>query len=68
MKTFFWFAVVILLLITFSGQEPLKTYRDLIYDKTIHVVTQSWQKDDRGVSSVQREFTELGNTLGKGQQ
>ncbi|MCB5226516.1 hypothetical protein JAO78_006775 [Alishewanella sp. 16-MA] len=68
MKKFFWFAFIILLLITFSGREPLKTYRDMFFNKVESVVSESWQQEDRGVIAVQREFTALTENLGVGQQ
>jgi len=68
MKTFFGFAVVVLLIITFSGKEPLKSYRDALYEHALQWVPDSWQGENQAVSSTQRELSALGQTLGLGQQ
>lgn len=68
MKTFFGFAVVVLLIITFSGKEPLKSYRDDLYEHALRWVPDSWQGENQAVSLTQRELAALGKTLGLGQQ
>ena len=68
MKTFFWFAVVVLLLITFSDREPIKPYRDALYGQVLEMIPDNWQSDSQALGSIQRKFTELGKSLGQGQQ
>lgn len=68
MKTFFWFAVVVLLIITFSGKEPIKPYRDTLYAHVLQMIPDSWQSESQTLRSLQRAFQELGKTLGQGQQ
>lgn len=68
MKTFFWFAVVVLLIITFSGKEPIKPYRDTLYGHVLQLIPDNWQSDSQALSTIQRKLSELGKTLGQGQQ
>lgn len=68
MKTFFWFAVVLLLIITFSGKEPIKPYRDTLLVKVLQLVPDSWQSDTQALVAVQHELAAFAKTLGQGQQ
>jgi len=68
MKKLFLLIIVILLLVTFSGKEPLKTYRDALYDKALTLVPEHWDGEHRAMKAIQHEFTELGLTLGQRQR
>lgn len=68
MKMFFWFAVVVLLIITFSGKEPIKPYRDSLYGHVLQLVPDSWQSETQALTALQRDLSALGETLGQGQQ
>lgn len=68
MKTFFWVAVLILLLITFSGKEPLKTYREKLYDKGLQLIPENWQSEQQVIANLQRELLALTPNLNQRQQ
>lgn len=68
MKKFFWFAVLFLLLLTFSGEPPLKPYRDWVIDYALSLVPAEWQSDSQAAASIQRDLTAYAKTLGLRQQ
>lgn len=68
MKKFFWFAVILLLLITFSDEPPLQPYRHHVINFTLSLIPPEWQSDQQAVISIQRELADYGNTLGLRQQ
>jgi hypothetical protein len=68
MKTFFWVAVLILLLITFSGKEPLKTYREKLYEQGLQLIPTSWQSENQIISNLQRDLLALTPDLNQRQQ
>lgn len=68
MKRIFWFVVLFLLLLTFSGKPPLKPYRDKIIDYALSLVPTEWQSDSQAVASIQRDLKAYAQTLGLRQQ
>lgn len=69
MKTFFWLVVVVLLIITFSDHELIRPYRDKAYELILDKAPSSGRMNDQqALRRIQQQLTELGNTLGEGQQ
>lgn len=68
MKTFFWFVVIFLLLLTFSGEPPLKPYRDKVVDYAVSLIPAEWQSDSQALVSIQRELKDYSKSLGLRQQ
>lgn len=68
MKKLFLLIIAILLLVTFSGKEPLKTYRDMAFAKALTLVPEHWDGEHKAMKAVKEEFTALGLTLGQRQQ
>lgn len=68
MKKIFWFVVLFLLLLTFSGEPPLKPYRDQIIEYALSLVPAEWQSDSQAVASIQRDLNAYAQTLGLRQQ
>lgn len=68
MKKLFLFIIVVLLLVTFSGKEPLKTYRDALYNKALTLIPEHLDDEHKAMKGVNRELTELGLALGQRQQ
>lgn len=68
MKKFFWFALIILLLLTFSDKQPIKPYRDAVVEQVVMMLPASWQADNRDLLTLQQELKALGETLGQSQR
>lgn len=68
MKRFFWFVLLLLLIITFSGKEPIKPYRDTLYQQILQQIPTSWQSETQALQALQQEVTTYAQSLGQGQQ
>ncbi|MDX1678377.1 hypothetical protein [Arsukibacterium sp.] len=69
MKKFFWLAVIILLLLTFSDHELLRPYRDQLYGLILDNAPSSGKmSDEQAMRQIQREFNKLSANWGEGQQ
>ncbi len=69
MKKFFWLAVIVLLLLTFSDHELLRPYRDQIYGLILDKAPSSGKmSDEQAMRYIQKQFKELTADWGEGQQ
>jgi hypothetical protein len=69
MKKFFWLAVIILLLLTFSDHELLRPYRDQLYGLILDNAPSSGKmSDEQAMRQIQKQFNELSASWGEGQQ
>ena len=69
MKKFFWLAVIVLLLLTFSDHELLRPYRDQIYGLILDKAPSSGKmSDEQAMRHIQKQFKELTADWGEGQQ
>ena len=64
MKKIFWFVVLFLLLLTFSGEPPLKPHLEKIIDYALSLVPAECQSDIQAVASIQRDLNAYAQTLG----
>ncbi|SNY49167.1 hypothetical protein SAMN06297280_1276 [Arsukibacterium tuosuense] len=69
MKKFFWLAVIVLLLLTFSDHELLRPYRDQIYGLILDNAPSSGKmSDEQAMRQIQKQFKDLAANWGEGQQ
>ncbi|MBV2130360.1 hypothetical protein KQY15_14790 [Rheinheimera sp. SM2107] len=69
MKKFFWLAVIVLLLLTFSDHELLRPYRDQLYGLILDNAPSSGKmSDEQAMRQIQKQFSQLSANWGQGQQ
>jgi hypothetical protein len=69
MKKFFWLAVIVLLLLTFSDHELLRPYRDQLYGLVLDNAPSSGKmSDEQALRQIQKQFTALAANWGERQQ
>ncbi len=69
MKKFFWLAVIILLLLTFSDHELLRPYRDQLYGLILDNAPSSGKmSDEQALRQIKKQLNELAANWGEGQQ
>ncbi|KKO45994.1 hypothetical protein WG68_07600 [Arsukibacterium ikkense] len=69
MKKFFWLAVIVLLILTFSDHELIRPYRDQVYGLILDRAPSSGKmSDQQALRQVQKQLNALTAKLGESQQ
>ncbi len=69
MKKFFWLAVIVLLVLTFSDHELIRPYKDQVYGLILDKAPSSGKmSDQQAMRQIQKQLNALTANLGESQQ